>query len=124
MYMTTREAGQLWIIPAEMLDVQEVWPLSLNDLAINDTVELDKRTVAGIVGVPAFFLGVGEFDAREYNSWINNRILPLAISKGRELTRKLLYSSEISFKLDPIYLYDYEMTKFARVVFSFFDRCI
>src|SRR5699024_12784937 len=102
-------ASPLCSIHTKIRNLQEVKSLYLNDLAINDTVELDKRTVEGIVGVPAFFLGVGEFDAKEYNSWINNRILPLAKSIEQELTSNLLFSFEMYFRFNSMSLYAYDM---------------
>jgi HK97 family phage portal protein len=58
-YVKSAEVGEPWLIPADQFQVEQIRPLSLSDLAVKDTVELDKRTVAAVLGVPPFLLGVG-----------------------------------------------------------------
>lgn len=121
-YVKSADAGEPWLIPAEQFDVETVKPLSLADLAISESVEIDKRTVASIIGVPPFILGVGEYNQAEWNSFISNTVRIIAQEIEQELTRKLILNPKWYVKFNILSLMNWDLETIASVFGSLSDR--
>lgn len=123
-YIKSAEIGEPWLIPGEEFQIEQVKPLSLADLAIKDTVELDKKTVASIIGVPAFLLGVGDYNQKEWNNFIQNFVMPICRIIEQELTKKLIINENWYFKFNVKSLYDWDLATMGNILGSLYDRGI
>lgn len=121
-YIDETEGGKPWVIPADLVKVEQVRPLSLKDIAIVEGIEIDKKTLAGLLGVPAFFLGVGEFDKEEYNNFVNTRIMSIGQRIAQTLTRDILINPNWYFRLNPRSLYAYDLSELVNAGKELVDR--
>lgn len=121
-YIHPATPGEPWIIPAEAFQVEQVRPLSLADLAINDNIQMDKRTVAAVIGVPAFLLGVGEFKRDEWNNFLQTKVRSIVLGIQQELTRALIISPKWYLQFNLWSLMDYDLKSTSDILLAGADR--
>lgn len=121
-FLSRDRQDEPWILPSNLLHVEQAKPLSLTDLAIKDGVELDKQSIASVIGVPAFLVGVGEFDRDEYNTFIRRKVLQIAQIIEQELTKKLLLASDRYFRLNSRSLYSYDLKELSEIAGNMFSH--
>ena len=121
-YIAQEDAGMPWIVPADMFEIETIKPLTLADLAISDSVEVDKRTIAAVIGVPPFVVGVGEYDREAWNSFIQTKIASIAQGIAQEMTRKLILNPEWYLRFNTLSLFDWDIEKISAVYLAGSDR--
>lgn len=121
-YVKPAHPGDPWLIPAEQFEVDQVKPLTLEDLAIKDTVELDRRMVAAIVGVPPFVVGVGNYNQAEWNAFISTKAMSITKNIAAEMTKKLILSPSWYWRFNVWSLLDYNLQQVSQVLLAGSDR--
>lgn len=121
-FVDSNDRGVPWIIPAETMELQQIKPLTVSDLAIKENLELDIKRIAGIYRVPAFMVGVGNFNRDEYDNFITTTVMSIAQVIEQELTRKLLYSPDYHITFNPRSLHSYSITELVSAGKELVDR--
>lgn len=121
-YAESAEVGEPWLIPAEQFQIEQVKPLSLADLALADNVTLDKKTVASIVGIPAFLLGVGTYNKDEWNNFVNTKIKAIVTGIQQEYTKKLILNPKWYVRFNIWSLLNWDITTVSSVFCALADR--
>lgn len=121
-YVKPASVGDPWIIPAEEFDIQQVKPLSLADLAIDNTMKINKRMIAALFGCPPYMVGVGEYKKEEYNNFVQTTIMAKAKAIGAELTKKLIMSPQWYLTMNVWSLMDYDLKTVSDVLLAGSDR--
>lgn len=117
-YTDETERGEPWLIPAGELDIKTIQPLTLHDLAIQDSITLDTRSIAAACGMPAFLVGIGDFNKDAYNNFIATTIMSFAQIIQQELSKKLLYAPSWYFKFNPKSLMQYSLAEKSTYVMN------
>ena len=120
-FIERSRSGQPWIVP-NLMDIEQIKPLTLNDIAINERLSLDKRMVAAIIGIPAYLLGVGDFNKDEYNNFIRTKISVICKSIEQELSRKLLVAPDRYFVFNRKSMLSYDIDVLADMYLNLFEH--
>ena len=121
-YIKPQKEGEPWLVPAEQFDVEQVKPLTLADLAISDSVKVNKQMVAALFGVPAWVVGAGEYNRDEWNTFIQTTIMSLAKGIASEMTKKLIINPKWYLAFNVWSLLDYDLKTISDVLLSGADR--
>lgn len=121
-YLSQTERGRPWMIPAETLSIEQVKPLTLNDLAIKTSLELDRKSVAALLKVPAFMVGAGAFDAKEFDWFVSVPCMTVAQIIEQELTKKTLLSPDWYWRMNNRSLLNYDIERIVNVGRELVDR--
>lgn len=116
--------GQPWIIPDGMVRVEQIKPLTLQDIAIDASVQLDKKTVGSLFQVPPYYLGLGTYNKDEHNNFVSGPIMSIATILQQALTKGLLYSPDYYWKFNAMSLYNYSITDLYTVFGGLSDKGI
>ena len=121
-FLDASEMGRPWFIPAEAFDVLQVKPLTMNDLAVKASLELDKRAIAAIFGIPPFLVGIGDFKLDEYQHFVTTRLMAVARIIEQTMTRGILWSPDLYLSFNPRSLYNYSLTDLVNVGTQMIDH--
>lgn len=121
-YLKRSSPDEPLIIPADLINVSQVKPLSLTDLAIRDGIELNKRDVAALLGVPAYVVGVGAFNREEHNAFIRTKLMSYVEIVRQELTKKLLLAQDLYFRMNARSLFAYDLKELAAIAEELYVR--
>lgn len=121
-YLTRKEKGKPWIVPGEAIDVKELKPLSIKDLAIPESMELDTKLVAAIVGVTPYMLGADSFNKDAHNNMVATTLPPITQVIEQVLTAGLLWKEELHFVLDYMKLISYDPESIRSYMYEGKDR--
>lgn len=116
--------GKPWVIPNGMVSVEQIKPLTLQDIAIDASVQLDKKTIGSMFQVPPYYLGLGTYNKDEHNSFISGPIMSIATILQQTLTKGLLYSPDLYWKFNAMSLYNYSITDLFTVYGGLSDKGI
>lgn len=115
--------GQPWIVPS-MMSVEQMRPLTLNDIGINERFDIDKKSVAAILGIPEFMLGIGEFDKDEFNNFIRTKIAVICKAIEQEFTRKILIDNNYYFVFNRKSMLSYDLDTLGTLYMDLFEHGI
>ncbi|MBR6353308.1 MAG: phage portal protein, partial [Oscillospiraceae bacterium] len=82
----------------------------------------DKKTVAAVIGVPAFLLGVGAFNRDEWNNFVQTKVRAIVQNIQQVMTACLILSPKWYLMLNFWSLMDYDMAAMSNVLLAGADR--
>lgn len=123
-FFRSSKAGEPWLLPMDKFDVTSVKGLTLQDLAISDTVKDLKEFAAAVVGVPPFVLGVGDYNKDEWNNFIQTTVRSVATLLQQEMTQKLIISPKWYLKFNTLSLFDYSINDISTVYGGLYNQGI